>query len=231
MLPLKLEAESERAFEKYASLDRGAVSWVASTEEFYRGKDAVATWLLGASCNLAVRRDVLDDPFVGPFDQALGPGTAAKAGEDIYLFYRILQAGYSMAYAADAVVRHAHRSEESALEVQLHGYYAGHTAYQLTTLLRDRDLRALKQGRTIIRLVAENSLPGIGDTAEAPPAVRRAMRRGYIGGLVGVIRAQLHDADADDRQEFLRVPRGQSNLPEGSAVQVGTSDDKDTTVS
>src|SRR5262249_56994581 len=40
-------------------------------------------------------------------------------------------------------VWHNHRLDPSALRRQLYNYSKGHVAYHLTTLLRDRDVRAL----------------------------------------------------------------------------------------
>jgi len=78
-------------------------------------------------------------------DEALGPGMPSGVGEDTYLFYKVLKAGYTLVYEPTAYVWHKHRREMPALRRQLYRYSQGHVAYHLTTLARDRDLRALLQ--------------------------------------------------------------------------------------
>lgn len=66
-------------------------------------------------------------------------------GEDTYLFYKILKAGYTIRYEPTAYVWHNHRRTWAALRRQIYNYSKGHVAYHLTTLFRDADLRALLQ--------------------------------------------------------------------------------------
>src|SRR5690606_26677154 len=105
-------------------------------------------------------------PDIGLFDEALGAGTPAPVGEDTYLFYRVLAAGFRIVYEPAAVVWHRHRSEMSELRAQIFGYSAGHVAYHLTTWLRDGDRRGL------LRVLAELPLHDLRLLAQL--AVRRA---------------------------------------------------------
>ncbi len=75
--------------------------------------------------------------------EALGPGMPSGVGEDTYLFYEVLRAGYTIIYEPDAFVWHRHRKDMDGLKRQLFNYSKGHVAYHLTTLMRDRDLRVL----------------------------------------------------------------------------------------
>ena len=43
-------------------------------------------------------------------DEALGPGMPSGVGEDSYLLYRIVRAGYTVVYEPAAFVYHRHRS-------------------------------------------------------------------------------------------------------------------------
>jgi len=70
--------------------------------------------------------------------------------EDTYLFYRALKAGCTLVYEPRAFVWHRHRDDPAALRRQIFNYAKGHAAYQITTLLRDRDCRAL--ARLLFRL-------------------------------------------------------------------------------
>jgi hypothetical protein len=76
-------------------------------------------------------------------DEALGPGMPSGVGEDTYLFYKVLKAGYTIVYEPAAWVRHKHRRDMAALRRLIFDYSKGHVAYHLTTLMRDDDWRAL----------------------------------------------------------------------------------------
>jgi len=144
-LPLELETSAQRLFERYGGLGRGFARKEVDSKWFdsFRHR-AVPTWELGATANAAFRAEIFAHPEIGLMDEALGPGTPTGVGEDTYLFYKVLQAGYTIAYEPAAYVWHKHRREMSAMRKQLYDYSKGHVAYHLTTLLRDRDLRAVK---------------------------------------------------------------------------------------
>lgn len=71
-----------------------------------------APWDTGSGGNiLSPRRKLLD---IGGFDTRLGPGTPARAAEDIDLLYRLAGAG-AIIYQPDAVVYHAAKSRRDYL--------------------------------------------------------------------------------------------------------------------
>jgi hypothetical protein len=145
-LPIELQTAAQAFFEEYGGLGRGFRRLEADGDWFMsHRRRAVPTWELGATANAAFRASVFSDPSIGLMDEALGPGMPSGVGEDTYLFYRILKAGHTIVYEPAAYVWHKHRREMSELRKQLYDYSKGHVAYHLTTLLRDRDLRALFQ--------------------------------------------------------------------------------------
>ena len=64
-------------------------------------------------------RECLSHPEIGLMDEALGPGMPSGVGEDSYLLYRIVRAGYTVVYEPAAFVYHRHRSTEDDLNRQL----------------------------------------------------------------------------------------------------------------
>jgi len=144
VLPRELETESQCLFEAYGGLGRGfnrmevGPSWLRTSR-----RRAAPTWKLGATANAAFRAAVFRDPKIGLMDEALGPGMPSGVGEDTYLFYKIIKAGYSLVYQPDAYVWHTHRRDRKALRKQIYNYSKGHVAYHLTTLLHNGDRRAL----------------------------------------------------------------------------------------
>jgi GT2 family glycosyltransferase len=143
VLPWKLETAAQRLFECYGGLGRGDKRRVADGKWFRRCRTAVPTWALGATANAAFRSSIFSHPHIGLMDEALGPGMPSGVGEDTYLFYKVLKAGYTLVYEPAAWVWHKHRRDLSALRRQIFDYSKGHVAYHLTTLLRDGDWRAV----------------------------------------------------------------------------------------
>lgn len=144
ILPLELETRAQQLFEFSGGLGRGFDRIEADAEWFnqYRWR-AVPTWLLGATANAAFRANVFRDARVGMFSEELGVGTPSGGGEDLYIFYRALKADFTLVYAPAAFVWHRHRRHVSDLRRQLFGYSTSFVAYQLETLLREHDWRAL----------------------------------------------------------------------------------------
>ena len=145
LLPLELETRSQQIFERYGNggLGRGFASFEVGRTWFCDRWLAVPTWELGATANLAFRRSLLQDPRVGNLDVVLGPGMPTGGGEDLYWFYRVLKAGYTLLYEPNAWGWHQHRSTMAALKNQVFSYGKGNFAYHLTVLTRDRDVRVL----------------------------------------------------------------------------------------
>jgi O-antigen biosynthesis protein len=144
VLPMELETPAQHLFEVYGGLGRGFTRQEADIDWFeaFRRK-AVPTWQLGATACAAFRANIFSHPSIGLFDEALGAGTPTGCSEDTYLFYKVLKEGYTIVYEPLAYVWHKHRRDMSELRRQIYNYSKGHVAYHLTTLLRDRDLRAL----------------------------------------------------------------------------------------
>lgn len=143
ILPWRLETAAQRLFETYGGLGRGGERRTAGGEWFRQCRAAVPTWSLGATANAAFRAAIFSHAQIGLMDEALGPGMPSGVGEDTYLFYKVLKAGYSIVYEPTAWVWHKHRRDLPALRRQIFNYSKGHVAYHLTTLLRDHDWRAL----------------------------------------------------------------------------------------
>ncbi|GFE71018.1 glycosyltransferase [Chroococcus sp. FPU101] len=146
VLPRELNTDSQRLFEQYGSggLSRGFNRWEANSFVFeHSWFYSVPTWELGGTANAAFRAKIFNNPEIGLEDEALGPGMPSGVGEDIYAFYKILKAGYTIIYQPSAVVWHKHRTTMKALRRQLFNYSKGIISYHLTTFLHDGDWRGL----------------------------------------------------------------------------------------
>jgi GT2 family glycosyltransferase len=88
-----------------------AVSSRTSTERRTFSGRGQTPWDIGTGGNLALRRSAFE--AVGGFDEALGPGTPARAAEDVDLLYRLVNAGFALRYEPDAVVYHELKTRRS----------------------------------------------------------------------------------------------------------------------
>jgi GT2 family glycosyltransferase len=89
-----------------------------------------------------MRREVVGE--TGLFDEALGPGTPARSGDDHEFFYRVMARGYRIVYDPAAVVWHRHRRDWKALRNMMHGYGVGLFAWWTRALLIEREFTFLK---------------------------------------------------------------------------------------
>jgi GT2 family glycosyltransferase len=131
----------------------------------------------GTGANFAFRTAVLRN--LGGFDEALGPGTPAAAGEDLDLFVRTILAGHAIAYEPAAVVWHHHRDELGQLRRQLFNYGVGLAAFA-TKYLSDR--RTAHD--VLVRLPGGlRHLRGIAKRVERPAELPRTVLTAELLGL------------------------------------------------
>ena len=129
VMPLELETEAQRWFELYSPHGRGFWRVVYDCA----GYDTLHVAPVGVSANMALRRSVTEQ--VGFFEEALGPGTRCRAGEDYELFSRILTAGYRIVYEPAALSWHRHRRTWEELRQAIYGYGVAVYAYWTHLLL------------------------------------------------------------------------------------------------
>lgn len=92
-------------------------------KNFPLGSQAPAPWSIGAGCNVIFKREIFDK--IGFFDEAMGPKTSKKSAEDIDIFYRILKAGFKIAYEPRAIVYHNPEGNFENLLVKSRDYGVG----------------------------------------------------------------------------------------------------------
>ncbi|MCV7423757.1 glycosyltransferase [Mycobacterium yunnanensis] len=94
--------------------------------------------IYGTGANFAVRRSVMFK--LGGFDEALGVGAPTNGGEDLDMFFRVLDDGWQLAYEPSAVVWHRHRADNAALALQARGYGLGLGAWLTKIALNPRTM-------------------------------------------------------------------------------------------
>ncbi|NET30814.1 MAG: glycosyltransferase [Cyanothece sp. SIO1E1] len=144
-LPIELETKSQWLFENYGDggLSRGFNRFEGNRDWFWCWPHAVPAWLLGATANAAFRASIFHHPEIGMLHEPLGPGMPSGVGEDTYCFYKVIKSGQTLVYEPTALAWHTHRRTMAALRRQIYNYSKGIISFQLTTLFRERDFRAL----------------------------------------------------------------------------------------
>lgn len=138
VLPKELDTQPQLWFEEfYGGLNRSFRAEVVDRTSLPRD-DRLAPYApgrFGSGNNLAFRRDALE--ALGGFNEALGPGTPCKGGEDLEILFRFLTLGASLAIEPAAVVRHVNRRTRGEFVAQVLRYGTGLTAMYCAVLVRD----------------------------------------------------------------------------------------------
>lgn len=95
--------------------------------------------MIGRGNNMAFRREFLLK--LGGFNEGIGVGTRLFAGDDLDVFYRLLQAGGTIAHTPDAVVLHAQPDDWREVVKKKRGYAISAAAI-LASRARDGDMYA-----------------------------------------------------------------------------------------
>jgi GT2 family glycosyltransferase len=143
----ELDSESQLLFDRRVSWGRSFESRLYDLEN-NEVDDPLYPYIagvFGTGASFAASRRALEN--LGGFDEALGPGTPPRGGEDLDLFLRVILAGKTIAYEPGALAWHLHRRGEQALRRQLFGYGSGLTAYAFKHMLASRT------GRDVIERV------------------------------------------------------------------------------
>lgn len=147
---------------------------------------------MGSGANMAFDADLL--ARLRGFDPALGPGTLARAGEDLLALFRAAAAGRRVVYQPDALVWHHHRRDPGALEAQALGYGIGLGAYLTSALVHEPQLipafvRLLPDG---LRYALRNAHTDRDDPAAWPRHLAALERRGLIRGPAAYAHSRWH---------------------------------------
>ena len=190
VVPQEIETSSQYWFDTHSGFNKGFRRRVFDMGP-NRPQDRLFPWrssMFGTGANMAFRASALRS--VGGLDPVLGPGTLAKNGEDLDIYFRIIEAGYQLVYQPAAMVNHLHRADYPALRDQFYTYGVGFTAY-LTKLVLAHPLDVL---RLIARIPAIIAFARRGQAAEAPeveyPAeLTRVELKGRMYGPLAYLRS------------------------------------------
>jgi O-antigen biosynthesis protein len=135
VLPARLDTPAQELYEQFGGFRKSRGFSPAVFSRHGPQSPVYPVPAFGTGACVAYRREALDR--IGNLDVALGPGTPARAAEDLLAMTMILLAGYRLAYEPAALMRHDHRRDLDGLRQQMEGYGVGLTAYY-AALLRHR---------------------------------------------------------------------------------------------
>lgn len=198
VVPAVLDTPEQIWFEEFGGLVKGRGFIPAVFDASTRRTQSPLYPLppFGAGANMIIRPGVL--AAIGGFDNALGAGTPASAGEDTLAFTELLLRGHTIVYHPAALVHHTHRSDLTGLVAQLTGYGTGITAFYTALVLRRPWLLFRLVGMApgaLWDILARRGKRAADIPDDFPPALLRAGRRGMLRGPAAYVRGRLTQDD------------------------------------
>jgi glycosyltransferase involved in cell wall biosynthesis len=192
VLPLELETEAQKHFELHGGFSKGIER---RSYDLLSGRDAglpLYPFLgdaFGSGNSMAFRRAEFV-AFRG-FDPALGGGSPAPSGEDLYAFTTAILRGGRLVYEPRAVCWHEHRKDAEALHRQIFDYGVGFSAIMTKALLSGdpRFFQAIARSLPVmLRRLRRGDGSTAGGTAKGLAFSRELARTQYAGMLRGPLR-------------------------------------------
>jgi glycosyltransferase involved in cell wall biosynthesis len=185
ILPAEVDTPAQELLEQFGGYARGFTRrWVDMG--VHRPDDRLfpfTTGRLGSGANIAF--DAARLRARGGFDNALGPGTRARGGEDLLAVFEVLADGGGVVYEPSALVWHWNRRDYASLQRLMHDYGVGLAAYLTAAAVR-RPRLALGMARNAVgglRHVVGRSSPKNQDKRiDYPRELERRELRGMLAG-------------------------------------------------
>jgi len=199
ILPAQLESRAQVLMERFGGYHKGfhPRTWCRARPPADEPLFPYTCGRFGSGNSVAYRRSVIR--AIGGYDPVLGNGTAARAGEDIEVFLRLLRAGHSLGYQPSALAWHLHRRDIADLRNLITDYGRGLSAALTRTVLTD-PAAAIEIARRLpggVRyLLAPNSPKNAHHDEGYPIALRVRELYGLAHGPVGYLRSRRAAAAA-----------------------------------
>lgn len=193
VLPERLDTAARMSFERWAGFHRGTRRVVFDGSSLSAFRAAA----VGAGASMAMRATFLR--HIAGFPEGFGTGTPTGSGEDHYVLYRVLAAGFRAVHEPAAVSYHLHRNDQQALERVIKSYSTGAVAYLARAAFEDRDPAVFTDGvRHIGRYFAKRALHSALRDKQAIP---RSLARAEAAGIRAAPRAYRKGRELVHRAE------------------------------
>ncbi len=194
VLPARLDTPAQELYEQFGGFRKSRGFSPAIFSRHGPQSPLYPVPPFGTGACVAYRREALER--IGGLDVALGPGTPARAAEDLLAMTMILLAGYRLAYEPAALMRHDHRRDLDGLRQQMEGYGVGLTAYY-AALLRHRPSvlpELIRLAPTGIGYLREANFRRTTAPLELLEGLKRRHVRSMLSGPVAYIRSVRRQA-------------------------------------
>jgi glycosyltransferase involved in cell wall biosynthesis len=194
ILPAEIETPAQELLEQFGGYARGFARRHVDMAA-HRPDDPLfpfTTGRLGSGANIAF--DTARLRARGGFDNALGPGTPAKGGEDLLALFDVLADGGGVVYEPGALVWHWNRRDYASLQRLMHDYGVGLAAYLTAAVLREPRLaaRMARNAALGVRHVLGRSSPkNRAKRGDYPRELERRELRGMFAGPPAYVAGRL----------------------------------------
>lgn len=186
VLPLELNSAAQKRFELYGGFSKGVERRAYDMQNNSALLYPFMGDIFGSGNSMAFRR--IDLVAAGGFDPALGGGSPARSGEDLYAFSTAILSGGRLIYEPRSVCWHEHRKSDEALDRQVFDYGVGLGAMMTKASLSGdaRFFRTLARSTpTAIGLLRQRLLPSRELEADGNAPSVGMTRAQYMGMLLG----------------------------------------------
>jgi len=185
---LRLDSPGPLLFEANGGYARGLerIRLPADAKLRLHGRRApLIAWAVsvGSGCSFALRRRVALD--AGGFDVALDLGEELPGGGDHDMLWRILEAGYEIVYAPEALAYHEHREDVEAVFRQMAGHQLGLTAFLTKTTMTVHGRARLSALAFLLWRLVKPGVRLVRATVGRDPLPKRALWRMWGSALAG----------------------------------------------
>lgn len=206
--PLELESAAQHAIERHAAIrpygERTVLDGAFSTSPLVQAAS------VGSGANAIIRRSMLAE--TGVVADARGAGRPGGSAAERYAFYRLLAAGYRIAYEPTRIVWHRHEPVDPGRVLRAHSGSAAR--YAALCLIRHREPAGarlwLGAWRTHLRHVV--------GTGEGRGGSARSLIREAIGGPARNVDPARSRSDARGRRPAPGSPRACGDVPRSAVV-------------
>jgi len=185
LLPAELETPAQALLESYGGFNRGYQRRVYDLDRNHPGTFLYpyAAGMFGSGANMLFTREFLCK--INGFDPALGAGTAARGGEDLAMFFKVITSGAQLVYEPGAILYHFHAREYEALRNQIYSYGVGLMAY-IMKIIVDEPWRIVAIGlrlpAAVLHVFSPKSTKNVKKDGMYPAELNHLERIGMLHG-------------------------------------------------
>jgi O-antigen biosynthesis protein len=210
MMPLELRTPAQKRFEQYLGFSKGVKRQSYDLHSGANKARPLYPFLVdafGSGASMAFRRAELCD--AGGFDPALGAGTPTHAGEETYVFAKMILAGGRIVYEPRAICWHEHHQDGASLREQVFGYGIGVGASVTKALTREPSFytAAIRSLPYALRSGGRRPVP-LGATHQIDDTNSRELARARREGLLRGPLRYVQGARRSHRLRLRNVIRG-----------------------